>query len=325
MKIKIFIALFVCLVIFILPGVVKAVTSVNLFQITTEGSQQGNPIVYKDTIAYDSLSDIWGYNFQTKLNFPILQKPGLQFLTSFYNNLIVYDDFNDTTQHDSVHLYNIKAKKDTLVAGEPGSHNDGVTNGEYVVFIAGGACGSLNAYNIRTKVTTQIYSSTCTQIHISRDIIVFPVAAPGGTDVKGYNLETKKVFDIATGDGFQEVPNIYNDKVVWLQRNSGTWGDDESIVMKDLHTGVVKTLYETTTDVLNWPAISDSYVVWSQASAPNIGGVMGENLRTKEVFTVYPQGSQQNTTFSPVIWGNTAAWMSWRTGNGDIYGAEFSR
>lgn len=325
MKIKLFIVSIICLLFLQNPFTVKAVTSVNLFQITTEGSQQKDPLIYKDLVAYDSLSDIWEYNLETKENLPLLEKPGQQYLTSFYKDLIVYDDFDETTQHDSVHLYNLKTKEDRLIAGEPGSHNDGVTNGEYVVFISGSACGTLNAYNIKTKVTVQIYPSTCTQLHISGDIVVFPVASPAGTNVGGYNLKTNEVLDISSENNFQESANIFNDKVVWVHYISGALGDYNSIRFKDLKTGEVKTIYESTTTTLQWPAVSNRYVVWSESSAQHVNGIKAADLKTGEVFEVQPQGPHQNSHTMPSIWKNTTAWMSFRTGNGDIYGAQFNR
>src|SRR3989344_9404446 len=86
-----FLLLFIFVLLFTSLSPVKA-ASVNTFQVTTDGSQQKDAFVYKDLIAYDSLSDIWGYNLDTKENFPIIQKDGEQYITGLYNNLIVYQD-----------------------------------------------------------------------------------------------------------------------------------------------------------------------------------------------------------------------------------------
>ncbi len=326
MKIKIFLAFFLALVLLLQSSVIsQAATSVNLFQITTEGSQQKDPLICKDLVAYDSLGDIWGYNLETKENFPLLEKSGQQYLTSFFKSLIVYEDVDDVTLTSDIRLYNMKTKEDILIAGGTGSQSDGVTNGKEVVYINGGACGTLNSYEIKTGVTTEIFGLTCTPIKISDDIVVFQAPDPSGTNIKGYNLKKKEAFDIATDADFQEVPNIFKDKVVWLHRTSGAYGDYNAIKMKNLHTGEVKIIYENSTDTLQYPAISDKYVVWSQSSAQHVGGVRGANLRTGEVFEVQPQGSHQNSHTTPAIWKDTAVWMSFRTGNGDIYGATLTK
>ena len=176
-------------------------------------------------------------------------------------------------------------------------------------------------YDIRSKDTRQIFNSTCQPLRISRDILVFPEGNPNGTNIKGYNIEDDELFDVSTDGGFQESANIFGDKVVWLDYITGARGDYNAIKMKDLDTGEVKTIYESSIDSLQSPAVSDKYVVWSQSSAQHVGGVRGANLRTGEVFEVQPQGSHQNSHTSTSIWKDTAVWMSFRTGNGDIYGA----
>lgn len=321
MKIKILFLITALLIPLLLSvSIVKAATQVNLFQITNEGSQQTSPFIYKNLVVYTSLSDIWGYDLKTKQNFPILQKGDQQFITGFYQNLVIYENSNPDQSTD-VYMYNLKTKKDTLVAGDPGSQGSGVTNGKVVAYIDGGACGSLKVYDIRRKTTEQIVNSTCHPIRISGDTIVYPVADPGGTNIAGYDLDEEESFDIATDPDFQEVPNIFGDNVAWLHRTTGAYGDPNSIVVKNLRTGEEITIYESSTDALNWPTISDKYVVWSQSSSQHVGGIMGANLKTGEVFEIQPQGSHQNSHTTPSIWKDTATWMSFRSGNGDVYGS----
>ena len=65
--------------------------------------------------------------------------------------------------------------------------------------------------------------------------------------------------------------------------------------------------------------------MWSESSATHVGGVKGANLRTGEVFEVQDQGPHQNSHTMPSIWRNIAVWQAFRTGNGDIYGSEFTK
>lgn len=313
------------LLISLTPQAILAATVANTYQITTDGSQQTAPYVDRNMAVYTSLSNIWGYNFDTDTNAPFLERDGQQFTTGFFRNWVVYEDTPTGEVAPDVRIHNVRNGKDILVAGGPGSQGAGVTNGKVVAYIDGGACGSLKVYNIRKKTTQQIVNSTCHPIRISGDIIVYPVADPGGTNIGGYDLDEEQAFDIATDPDFQEVPNIFGDNVVWLHRTSGVLGDPNSIRVKNLESGEVETIYESSITTLNWPAISNKYVMWSESSATHVGGVQGANLRTGEVFEVQAQGSHQNSHTMPSIWRNIAVWQAWRTGNGDIYGSEFMK
>jgi len=327
MKIKNFIASILVLLIsslFYWPSIAKAATVVSTFQITSEGSQQTSPFIYDDLVVYTSLSDIWGYDLKTNTNLPILEKENQQFTTGFYKNLIIYENSNPDLSTD-VYMYNLTNDKDTLVAGGLGSQGSGVTNGKVVAYVDGGACGSIHVYNIKDKTSTKIFDLSCFPLRISRDTLVFPAADPNGTNIKGYNLKKNELFDVSTESGFQESANIFGDKVVWLDYVTGARGDYNAIKMKDLKTGEVTTIYESSTDSLQSPSVSNKYVVWSQSSAQHVGGVRGANLKTGEIFEVQPQGPHQNSHTSTSIWKDTAVWMSFRTGNGDIYGAIFNK
>lgn len=194
-----------------------------------------------------------------------------------------------------------------------------------VAYIDGGACGSLKVYDIRRKTTEQVVNLICSPIRISGDIIVYQASDLGGTNIAGYDLEEEESFDIANDPDFQEVPNIFGDNVVWLHRTSGALGDYNAIKLKNLEEDEVKTIYESTASTLQAPVVSNKYAVWSESTAQHVNGIQGANLKTGEVFEIQPQGSHQNSHTVPSIWNNTAVWMSFRTGNGDIYGATLKK
>ena len=298
--------------------------SVNTFQVTTDGSQQKDAFVYKDLIAYDSLSDIWGYNLETHENFSIIHKDGQQYITDLYNNLIVYQDIPPSSSSGDIRLYNIKTGKDTLIIGGPNSYSSGGINGDYVIYLDGGACGSLYTYHIRKNQTQHIVDNVCSP-KISDDIIYWGQGAPGGSDIRGYDLQRKKFIDIAVEDGFQESADIYDNNVVWYQYDSGSYGTYQAIIMKNLKTGKRKVIYETNTNSLQYPSISNRYVVWSESPSANVNSIKAADLKTGEVFEVQAPGPHQNSHTTTSIWKDTAAWMSWRTGNGDIYAANIHK
>ena len=301
-----------------------AAASVNLFQITTDGSQQTQPLIHRDLVAYTNHGgsqgiDIWAYDLDDEENFPLIERPGQQFLTGFHKDLVVYEDVGDSSNYD-VRLFNIEEEEDTLIAGGPGSQTGGVTNGKYVIYINGGACGTIHAYNIKKETAAQI-GTGCSPLSISDDTVVWANGAPGGTNIYGYNLKTNAAFDAVSDPDFQESPNLFRDNLVYVEYTTGDLGDYQAIKMKNLRTGEKKTIYETTTSAVQYPSVSDKYVVWSESTAQHVGGIQGANLKTGQVFEIQAQGPHQNSHTTTSIWKDTAVWMAWRTGGGDIYGA----
>lgn len=328
MRIKIFIVSVLALLItplFYNPPIAEASTNVNLFQITTDGSQQSTPYVYKDQVVYGSLGEVWGYDLKTQENFEIFQRAGGQFVTDFSENFIIYEDTPEGESAPDVRAYNIKKSNDELIAGGTGAQAGGITNGKFVIYIDGGACGAIHSYNIKKKIDSVISPSGCQPLQVSENTVVWANGAPGGSNIYGYDLKKGELLELVTDADFQESPNIFNDKLVWLHYTTGALGDYNAIKLKDLKTNEVKTIYESTTTTLQSPAVANKYVVWSESSAQHVNGIKGANLKTSEVFEVQPQGSHQNSHTSPSIWKDTAVWMSFRTGNGDIYGATFSK
>lgn len=318
MKNKIIVVYAILVLLFLaFPITIFAVTA-NTFRVTTDGSQQKDAFVYKEIIAYDSLSDIWGYDLTTNENYPIIQRDGRQYITDFFKNLIVYTDIPPDSSDEDVRLYNIKTGDDTLIIGEPNSYSNGGTNGVFVIYLKGGACGDLYAYNILSNLTQHIIDNVCTP-KISDNIVYWGVGALGGSDIRGYDLGGNQFIDIAVEDGFQESADIYGDNVVWYQYDSGNYGTYQAIVLKNLKTGVRKVIYETSTNSLQYPSISNGYVVWSESPSTHVNSINAADLRTGEVFAVQEPGPHQNSHTMTSIWNDTAAWMSWRTGNGDIY------
>jgi hypothetical protein len=215
-------------------------------------------------------------------------------------------------------MFNRTTSLDKLITPGPGNFDSGVTNGQYVAYLNGGACGTLMTYKIASGATSQIATSACTP-KISGDNLIWIGTGSQGPGIYGYNLISKKAFTVVTGTGL-DTPNIYQNTVVWVVHGAV----QSQIMSKDLSNGKVTTLINASYS-LDYPAVSSQFVVWGNSHAPGTAGVEGIDLQTKQIFEVFPQGPHQNTNLPTAISGNVAVWSAWRTGNGDIYGATLTK
>ncbi len=213
--------------------------------------------------------------------------------------------------------YDTLRKKDIVVTNEVGSRWATDYDEKVITYIEGGACGKLYSYNIRTEKHLLISEQVCGPARISKHIIIWGYAVSNGSNVYGYDLRTHNQFDIATEEGFNGAADIDGNKVIWINNTGST----HAIKTKNLNTGEIKTLLETSNYSLSWPSISRRYAVWGKNTAQHISGVEGIDLRSGIIFEIQEQGSHQNDNISPIVNDDIAAWMAWRTGNGDIYGA----
>lgn len=310
--------------IILIPQLTYAATRVEVRQLTNTPYQERDPIVWRDTIAYTNYGgsqgiDIWAHDRKSN-NHPLIERPGSQFLDAFNDDLVVYEELDDATQQYAIRLYNTKSKKDIQISSGTGSYGSGGTNGDYVTYIEGGACGKLMLYHIKFRATSQLADTACTP-KISKNWVIWNGNGDAGPGIYGYNLDRQRNVEVNVGSGAADTINLFEDAAVWMQ----TDGTQYKIMYKDLRTGKLLQLLNTSSYYVNYPAVSDKYVVWGKSTAPGQAGVEGINLKSGEVFEIYPQGPHQNTNLTPSIWCDVVTWQAWRTGNGDIYSALIAR
>lgn len=299
--------------------------TVDLFQLTSSGQREDWPVIHKNTVCWLGPQGIYCYDISTNTEFPLFgnEQPltDLFGLVGLDQRFIIYNRFSDQNSYD-VGVYDLKKKEEVFVTSEVGSQWADDYDHNTLVYIDGGACGKLYSYNLLNRKKTLITETACGPARISGNIVVWAYAAPRGTNIYGYDLQRNRQFDIATGNGIQESPDIFNNTVVWTHYGDGT--DAFAVYLKDLHRDTETLLDSSTEYSMSWPSISKKYVVWGKNTSQHVAGVEGYNLKTHEVFEIHEQGPHQNGNISPIIEGNIAAWMAWRTGNGDIYGAEIN-
>lgn len=294
--------------------------SVNKFQITFTGDQENAPLIYRDLVVYrrhySPDVDIFAYDLKNGTESLLVQRPGHQSPAGLFNNYLVYNE-EIASDNVDVRIKNIKTGKDFPIAEGPGYQTAGAIWGSYVAYIDGYNCGPLYIYNIYRRINFSTGQTACRPINVWSNILVW--SDWHNTYVYGYNVGTKELFVIAEGSGQRTTPDVFGDTVVWVE-----YKDNKSEIWeKDLVSGAANVVYETTSSRLSWPTISNQYVAWVDDRGVEAHDIFVQKRRTREVVEVSNDGPQQPSPTIPDIYKDTVVWMSWHTGNGDIYGATF--
>jgi len=316
MKKIILYVLFAISFLFCSSKIAKAATF-DLFHIIYNGTQQNEPLIYKNLIIWTDWRgalglDIWGYDLKTKQEFPIIKdKIGHQRATGPSDKYLVYNDDNGNLGENDVRVLNLKTGEDKLVAGRSVNQANGVISGNYIVYIEGGVCGKLIGYNLVSEKSTLIVNYTCYPYDIYNNTVVYTTYTPAElNDVYSYDIKKKKYFPIAAGNGNQAQPDIYKNRVIWLDHASGGFGDGYSIIVKDLKNNEEEIVYQASINAVGSPTLSNKYVFWSEGPAKHFMSIKGFDFETKEVFEVFPIGPHQNTRTSISTWKNAVVWMA---------------
>jgi hypothetical protein len=179
--------------------------------------------------------------------------------------------------------------------------------------------GDLYVYHIRTGEREFIDSNVARPRIWDHNVVWYYGLGSGYYNIKGYNLQKREFFEISSvNNGYQQTPDINGFDVVWTDGRDGK----SAIYETDLITGRETLVYEVpTSGELGWPVISNRYIAWVHGRGVGAHDILVQNRITREIVEVSNDGPQQASPTIPDIWENTVVWMSWHTGNGDIYGA----
>ncbi|MDO8657507.1 MAG: hypothetical protein Q7K55_02105 [Candidatus Levybacteria bacterium] len=297
--------------------------TVEVSRLTSGFYREDWPMIYKDTVYWSTGAEIYGLNIKNNESVLLTQVglglPSDYFAPTAYDGrFLIYNTYTVERGYN-VEAYDFVKNNIIKITDEVGSNTATDYDQNIVAYVKGGACGSLYAYDLIKKTNILVTNAVCGPARISKKIIVWNETAAGGTNVYGYDLRRKQKFDIATGNGFQESPDIYNNLVVYTQYADGS--NKFGLYYKDLNKGTITKIEESSDYSFSWPSIGNRYIVWGKNTAPHVAGIEGYSLKSGEVFEIQAQGPHQNGNMSPIIDHNIAAWMAWRTGNGDIYRA----
>jgi len=293
-------------------------------QITAGPAQENGPIVYKEMIAWKDFrgpqgTDVWGYNLMSQTELPIVQTPGNQVPTALLGNSMLYETHGDTGS--SIILRNMLTADETVIQGGTGSRGGSQMDGNWIVYVEGYATGDLIAYNMATQ-TSSIIANDASAPRISDGKIVWNSNIGGGLyGVFGYDLVGDMPFDLGVG----QLPSIYGDTAVWT--------NNRQILQQNLTTGITSVLYESLDQDVSYATMNDRFLAWQQSEAlflpegtqayAAFQNVWVKDLLSGSVTQLTDYAPQQVSPASvPFLYEDKIAWMTWTTGNGDIYIAE---
>jgi beta propeller repeat protein len=304
------------------------VTNITVKQITTSSNQENKPLIYKDTVVFEKHTsnpsgvDIYSYNLKTQTEAILVNREKNQFPAAINEDYLLYNEYTEDpiTSYD-VRILNLKTMQDKILIGGAGDQLAQDMEHNIIAYIEGSGCGELHIYNLKTKKNIPIASNAYGARISGQHVVWYECQGGGYYGIKGYDLNRMKPFNISSvNNGYQETPDIYKDDVVWRDSQNGK----NTIYLKNLIKGKEKIIATTSTELFTYPVISQNYIVWVRDRGIGAHDLMVYNRMSGETLNVCANGGQQSSPTIPEIYGDQAVWMSWHTGNGDIYLASFN-
>ena len=329
MKIKLLILL-IFQTFFLFPQSIYASTtqSVNLFRLTFTEQQERGPLVHDSTVVWLYSDGFHAYNMETQTDNIIYYNDAAVFPGAYNNKYLIYDKYlgdNDSREND-IYAVDLTTGEDYEVVGGDGTQDAGDIYEDKLVYTDvyyhGFGFGDLYIYDLKKKTNTFITNNAAVPRIWKNYVVWYSRVGSGIYDIHAYNLATEKFIEIPNPDNSNRFyPSIYNNHLIYNQSN----GTTSSIRLYDLNNKKEQILTQSSTIRFGTPDIYKDYAVWDKSPSQHIAGIDGMNLKTGEIFEIFPVGDQMNTRMPLTIYNNIVSWHSFRTGNGDIYSAIISK
>jgi beta propeller repeat protein len=298
-------------------------------RITTSGSAE-NPAIYGNKIVWsDNRSgkmDIYMYDILTKKESRITKSGEANYPAIYGNKIVWYDNRNEKCD---VYMYDISTKKESKISKSGAAYNSypgpdiynnkiiwAEVNDNYFNEL------TLFMYNLSTQQETKITDSGDGGVSIlgfygfaihGDKIVTSNPSGDDRSDIYMYDLLFPGNWSSNSGRAFY--PNIYGDKVVWLddRKNVDDYDAKPDIYMYDFSTK--KETQITTSGSAIYPAIYDNRIVYTDSRSGK-NNIYMYDLSTKKETKITTNGSDH---YSPDIYGNKIVWTDSRNGKSDIY------
>lgn len=151
---------------------------VDLHQLTSSGYREDWPMIYKESVYWsDGFGAVRGYDFKTKQEL-LLANVGDQLPNDFFAPIsydghnLIYNTYSEAKGYN-VRAYDMKRHIDIAITDVVGSNTATDYDQNTVVYIEGGACGKLHAYDLNKKENTVITETACGVLQKYQAILSF--------------------------------------------------------------------------------------------------------------------------------------------------------
>ncbi|HIH74747.1 MAG TPA: PKD domain-containing protein, partial [Methanosarcina sp.] len=200
-------------------------------QITTNKSNQFNPVIYGDRIVWSDErngpddTDIYMYDLLTSRETQITNSVLRQLGVAIYGDRILcmanheYPDIENT----DIYVYDLSKSGETRIVTNRSTYGSAIYDDRVVWADSRNGNADIYMYNLSTSKETQITTNGSDQIYpaIYGDRIVWQDRRNGNDDIYMYDISTSREIQITTSDSIQQIPVIYEDRIVWQDGRNG--------------------------------------------------------------------------------------------------------
>jgi beta propeller repeat protein len=203
--------------------------------IPTTATVDSAPAIYGDTVVWEGhledKRDIITYNLSTDEEFLIPLSSFLYGDPAISGDIVIWSE--EKRGRVSIQGFNLQERKkisipSTLItfSFDEDQMNPRIYN-EIIVWTEGNV---IHALNLETRKETLIaemetcyYSFDEENLAVYKDVVVWRDCRTGCENILGYNLSTKKGFQITSQGSGKGLPAVYGDMVVWQDSRNGDW------------------------------------------------------------------------------------------------------
>lgn len=289
--------------------------------LTNETMNEDNPIIDGNRIVWQDYRNgnwnIYMHDLSTDTATQIYPSTSNQYVPDIEGDIITWIEYVDLYQQ--VMMYNLSSGvKTQLTTASAAKYQTRIDEGKIIWHDNRNGNWDIYMYDIDADMEIQVTTDPGNQQFpdIYENTVVYIDNRNGNIDIYYTNLSTMTETRVTTNTANQNNPAVYGNRIVWQDNRAGSW----AVYMYDISTGVETKLSPPTIADQSVPAIYGDIVVWvNELNFDYNLDLYNISTGTSTPITAVQDGLQNR----PRIDGNKIVWRDKRSGNDDIYLAQF--